>query len=407
MKNIVYAILCALSFSAFIYVEHFDIHQRIIPSICAFVALFLYLNLTKKSAFICGALVGILWFYWISLSFRYYDATYLIPFVILFVAFVYGILFVALCFFDSHIYRISTLLLTSFIHPFSFNWFIPEAMLINSYFPPTKLTLFLILTLSSFCIYALRQKYYKSMAIVCFVALLSISLTTQQKQTNTNDTLKIKTIQTNIDQDLRWDKNELEQIVISNMNEISQAINEKYNIVILPETAFPLPLNRYENLIETLKEKSKQITIISGGINQEDNNFYNSAYIFENGDVKIFNKIILVPFGEQIPLPKILVDLINKYFFNSAVDFASNNTNTINTATINNTDFNIAICYEATRDEFYKNDPKLLIAISNNAWFYPSIQPTLQKLLMQYFSKNYNTTIYHSSNKSPSFTIYP
>lgn len=407
MKNIVYAILCALSFSAFIYVEHFDIHQRIIPSICAFVALFLYLNLTKKSAFICGALVGILWFYWISLSFRYYDATYLIPFVILFVAFVYGILFVALCFFDSHIYRISTLLLASFIHPFSFNWFIPEAMLINSYFPPTKLTLFLILTLSSFCIYALRQKYYKSMAIVCFVALLSISLTTQQKQTNTNDTLKIKTIQTNIDQDLRWDKNELEQIVISNMNEISQAINEKYNIVILPETAFPLPLNRYENLIETLKEKSKQITIISGGINQEDNNFYNSAYIFENGDVKIFNKIILVPFGEQIPLPKILVDLINKYFFNSAVDFASNNTNTINTATINNTDFNIAICYEATRDEFYKNDPKLLIAISNNAWFYPSIQPTLQKLLMQYFSKNYNTTIYHSSNKSPSFTIYP
>ena len=245
------------------------------------------------------------------------------------------------------------------------------------------------------------------MAIVCFVALLSISLTTQQKQTNTNDTLKIKTIQTNIDQDLRWDKNELEQIVISNMNEISQAINEKYNIVILPETAFPLPLNRYENLIETLKEKSKQLTIISGGINQEDNNFYNSAYIFENGDVKIFNKIILVPFGEQIPLPKILVDLINKYFFNSAVDFASNNTNTINTATINNTDFNIAICYEATRDEFYKNDPKLLIAISNNAWFYPSIQPTLQKLLMQYFSKNYNTTIYHSSNKSPSFTIYP
>lgn len=407
MKNIVYAILCALSFSAFIYVEHFGIHQKIIPSICAFVALFLYLNLTKKSAFICGALVGILWFYWISLSFRYYDVAYLIPFVILFVAVVYGILFLALCFFDSHIYRISTLLLASFIHPFSFNWFIPEVMLINSYFPPTKLTLFLILTLSSFCIYVLRQKYYKSMAIVCFVALLSISLTTQQKQTNTNDTLKIKTIQTNIDQDLRWDKNELEQIVISNMDEISQAINEKYNIVILPETAFPLPLNRYENLIETLKEKSKQITIISGGINQEDNNFYNSAYIFENGDVKIFNKIILVPFGEQIPLPKILVDLINKYFFNDAVDFASNNTNAINTTTINNENFNIAICYEATRDEFYKNDPKLLIAISNNAWFYPSIQPTMQKLLMQYFSKNHNTTIYHSSNKSPSFTIYP
>lgn len=69
--------------------------------------------------------------------------------------------------------------------------------------------------------------------------------------------------------------------------------------------------------------------------------------------------------------------------------------------------FQIAICYEATREEFYQDFPKYLIALSNNAWFVPSIEPTLQRLLMLYFAKNYGTTIFHSSNASPDFKLTP
>jgi len=39
-----------------------------------------------------------------------------------------------------------------------------------------------------------------------------------------------------------------------------------------------------------------------------------------------------------------------------------------------------------------------MIAMSNNAWFYGSIQPTLQKFLLKYYSKKYNTYIFHSFN---------
>jgi apolipoprotein N-acyltransferase len=117
------------------------------------------------------------------------------------------------------------------------------------------------------------------------------------------------------------------------------------------------------------------------------------------------NKVVLVPFGEKIPLPKIFTDLINKYFFNGASDYSEGENPT--TYTIKNVKFRNAICYEATSDEIYKDiDTNYVIAISNNGWFTPSIEPTLQKLLLQYYAKKYNLVIYHVTNRSQNGIIY-
>ncbi len=48
-----------------------------------------------------------------------------------------------------------------------------------------------------------------------------------------------------------------------------------------------------------------------------------------------------------------------------------------------------------------------MIATSNNAWFTPSIEPTLQKLLLKYYAKKYDVTIFHSINGSENYTIRP
>jgi apolipoprotein N-acyltransferase len=111
-----------------------------------------------------------------------------------------------------------------------------------------------------------------------------------------------------------------------------------------------------------------------------------------------------VPFGEKVPLPQILTDLINKLFFNGASDYSTaSNTTTFD---INGTKFRNAICYEATTNEiFYNMDTKFMIAISNNAWFTPSIEPTLQYLLLKYYAQKYNIIIFHSSNKSSNMII--
>ena len=397
--------LCALCFSAFIYLEHFFElwHTPLLSSVFVFLGFFLYFKLSRLGAFICGGCIGILWFYWVGFSFQFYGIAYLMPLAWIVFFSVYGTLFYVFCFFKNPLYRLATLMLSSFIHPFGFNWFIMESALVKSYFFPSKLTLFLLLLGIIIFSAFLEKKFYKTSLV--WLALLYFVLPTNTPMQQANQPLKVKTTRTEIPQDLRWQSEQLHTIITQNHRIILDAIQENYDIIILPETAFPLSLNLQPQLIQALKSLSQNITIIAGAIHQENDKFFNSAYVFTKGEMQIFDKRILVPFGETIPLPRFLASWINKTFFNGAEDFSTQDSTTPNFTWINGQKFQIAICYEATRDEFYANSPKNLIAISNNAWFVPSIEPTLQKLLMLYFAKNHGTRIYHSSNASENFIL--
>ncbi len=98
-------ILCAISLSAFIYLEHFSLNSPIISTLFAIVGLFLYLQLSAFGGLVCGGLIGILWFYWIALSFRYYDIAYLMPLMWIVLILVYGILFLFFCAFNHYVYK--------------------------------------------------------------------------------------------------------------------------------------------------------------------------------------------------------------------------------------------------------------------------------------------------------------
>jgi len=115
--------------------------------------------------------------------------------------------------------------------------------------------------------------------------------------------------------------------------------------------------------------------------------------------------MILVPFGEYIPLPSFLARPINTAIFGGASDYlsASEPTDFI----IKDHIFRNAVCYEATCHELFEDKPHLMIATSNNAWFAPSIQPTLQRLLMQFYATKSNTVILHSANNAGGGIIYP
>ncbi len=404
--------LCALFLSAFIYLEHFleDSNIPIFSTLSAISGIFLCFKLSRLGAFVCGAWIGILWFYWVGFSFRFYDMIFLIPLVWIVFSLIYGMLFYLFCFFENPIYRIITLTLSSWIHPFGFNWFILESILTKSYFSPSKLTLFLLLIGLLVFSLILARNLYKTSAIwlvlACFLISLGYPNSNHQESQNTSS-LKVQTLSLNVPQNLRWDSENLSLIIEQNYQQIAKAKAQNYDLIILPETAFPLALNLYPQFIESLKEASLEIAILTGSLYQEDKKIFNSAYLFQNGEMQVFHKQILVPFGEQIPLPHFLSKWINQIFFKGASDFEFEEFKMPNFVFIGEERFQIAICYEATREEFYQDFPKNLIAISNNAWFVPSIEPTLQKLLMLYFAKNYSTTIFHSSNASPSFILKP
>ncbi|MBX7490307.1 apolipoprotein N-acyltransferase [Helicobacter sp. Faydin-H64] len=408
---ILFGVLCAIFLSAFIYLEYFleEKNYPIYSTIFAIFGFFLYFKLSRLGAFICGGILGVLWFYWVGFSFRFYNFSYLIPLVWLVFFAIYGILFYIFCFFANPFYRLFTLTTSSFIHPFGFNWLIMESVLTKSYFFPSKFTLFLLLCALIIFIALLDKKLYKTSLIWLCVLCFLLPHNTEIKTDSNTIPLKVKTTRFEIPQDQRWQTNQIHNILIQNFNAIADAKNSGYDLVVLPETAFPLSLNLQPALMEKLKAESKEIAILTGAIyqdsTQENTRFFNSAYLFQNGEMQVFHKLILVPFGEKIPLPTPLTKWINKTFFDGANDFMTQDFKAPNSTWIKNQHFQIAICYEATRDEFYKNSPNNLIAISNNAWFTPSIEPTLQKLLMLYFAKNHGTRIYHSSNASENFTL--
>ncbi len=351
-----------------------------------------------KEWFWSGFFIGIFWFYWISLSFRYYDLAFMIPIVILSIALVYALIFRAIAIFKSIYIKAILLFFLSYIAPFGFNWLKLELTLINSYFQ--AYTLYYALFLFGIVLLIKLPKWFKLVSILLFILC---TYPTDKKHEKIP--LRISISKTDINQVNKWDKKHENSLVMQNFSLISKAIKQRYDLIILPESAFPQYLNLHSNEMRLLKELSQNIDIVTGGLTYQNHKIYNSSYFFEKGRVQIAHKVTLVPFGEEIPLPSFLNKFINRVFFNSASDYAR--AKEPSDFDIKGVKFRSAICFEATTDKLYENYPKQMVAISNNAWFKPSIEPSLQHLLLKLYAKKYNTTIYHSANGGISGIITP
>lgn len=398
---IIKGFITALFFSAFIYLSHFGIEYKILNTILGLFSLYLILSTEKKSLFYVGFFIGIFWFYWVGNSFEYYAVGYLYPLIVLIFGITYGVIFYLTALYDRVYFRAFILFLLSFIHPFGFNWFIPELIFIDSYFDSSKLSFALILS----SVFMFLQLNFR-LKILALIPILVAFMQTKEIEIK-DPNMKISMPQLNIPQDSKWHKSNLSNIIEQNLQLIDKAIEQNKDLVILPETVFPILLNKESFLMDKLMKKSQEINIITGALYLENEQFYNATYFFSKGNFSIAKKVVLVPFGEEIPLPKVFVDMINDIFYNGAEDYmkAKKPTDFV----INGIKFRNAICYEASSEEIYQNlgDVKYVIAISNNAWFTPSIEPTLQKLLLKYYSKKYGVIIFHSINKSENYIVRP
>jgi len=398
-KNIVIkGFITALFFSAFIYLEYFKVENRFIYSISAILAIHLYFIASRATLFVAGFFIGLLWFYWIALSFRYYDLSYLVPFVMIGIGIFYAFIFLLLGSIDKVFVRLVTLYFVQYLHPFNFDWFNPKLMLVNSYFGLENIHFDFLLI--SVAIVTVFRPFLKPIAIIPLILAINYQ---DPKATLVDKSIYL--VQTDLAQDKKWDKNNFNTIIKNNIAIIDKAIEDGYKIVVLPEVAFPTALNYQTKLLEILKEKSYQIGIVVGAMKYEDKKAYNSTYIFEDASLRVVDKHILVPFGEYVPLPKFFKDLINDIIYDGAEDTTPSSKP--GNFMLKDRVYRNAICYEATSQKIYEDYPKYVIAISNNAWFAPSIQPTLQYILIKYYARRYNTIVYHSANISGTRVITP
>jgi apolipoprotein N-acyltransferase len=380
-------------------------------------ALFVLLNSSKKIWLFTGFFIGIFWFWWISLSFIYYNMPWAIPIVVLSMGLLYALLFWSVAKLSElveksklHMYtslpyatKALGLLILSYIHPFGFDWFKPELMFVNSYIGIEKWQFAIVLL-------ALSLAIVKRNILFLTLILLSIEVNTTKivLSSMTNSPLELVETKTSVKE--KWDETKHSKIYTEVFDTIDSAIANKKTLIVFPESVFPIFLNYDKGLLDRLKEKSKYISVVVGALFWDGKTPYNSTYIFTKNSVKIANKVVLVPFGESNPLPDFLSDWVNEVFYDGAVDYQADNK--VTDYVVDGVTYRNAICFEATSQRLYEKDsknqrPKNMIVLSNNGWFTPSIEPTLQSLLLRYYSRKYKTTIYHSTNMSSSYVVKP
>ena len=411
----------ALLASGAIYLDWIGFISPLLNTISGVLAFYYLIKADSKEWFWSGFFIASLWFWWICMSFFNYGFPWAIPIGVAFIGLVYGTIFLVIAkiseYVDNELFNLIVkaiaLLLLSYLHPIQFDWFKPEMIFTNSYLGIQKWQFAITLI-------AIILAIYKKNLLFLFMVILAFPFTNYINQTPLPKN-NIAISSSNITVEDKWNPKLLNMQIDRVFKLLDRAIADKKEMIIFPESILPLFLNTKPNLMTELEAYSNDISIVMGAL------YYNkiprnSTYIFNKGSFLVANKVVLVPFGEQNPLPKWMGNIINKIFFDGAPDYVADSEPT--DYIINGKTYRNAICFEGTsrelytmysskvhnmdnmRDEKSQTIPKEMILISNNGWVVPSIEPTEQKILLQFYSKKYATTIYHAVNMSASYIVH-
>ena len=409
------AFLGAICLSAFLYLPYLPLSHFVSASLhttLAVIGLFILISGNRRVLFVFGFFVGMLWFYWISLSLRYYGLVYLIPLGVVGIALLCAGWFWILGWLPTPL-RFVGIFALEYIHLFDFHYLNLKLPLVQSLFGSSDLVFLLLLLLLTLFVYPKRIPHPAIEnalgQAICATALIVLvwaqyGLPASLKPPLVKAPLDIKLIHGVTNQDEKWQIETFRKRLQEYYAQIEKAIREERDAIVFPESTFEVPLNLYSSIENKLLEYSHKITVVAGSLYITEAKKYNSTYIFEDGDRQVAHKHILTPFGEKVPLPTFATKWINKLFYEGSSDFSA--ASSYSTYTIKDIPFTNAICYEATSSELYKHKPKYIIALSNNAWFTPSVQPMLQHTYLKYLSKKYGTVIYHSTNLGMTEVIF-
>ncbi len=204
---------------------------------------------------------------------------------------------------------------------------------------------------------------------------------TTLSNTPEKDVLKVALIQPNVDQSHKWDKTFKDRIIKKYFRLTSLALKQRPDLIIWPETALIFYYGSEKQYTERLNRfiKSNGFYLLTGAplirniIKNKDGIYQyitsNSAILLgPDGNLRgLYDKIHLVPFGEYVPLRKIL------FFVQRLVegigDFKRGDTYSV--FEIKRKRFFVVICYEAIFPGLVRTFPEadFMVNITNDAWF--------------------------------------
>ena len=417
-----------------------------------FTALFVFLikqknNLNKVEYFLNGWMFGFGYFtsslYWITISLTF-DQTFriLIPFAFLliplFLAVFYGLATYVLYYFKklnsislilafSVTFSISEFLrgniLSGFpwnLISFSFSEFLPLLQIlsvIGTYsFNLFCLTLFVLPS-----IFFLKKNKHEIYFVVFFGLLVisailfgQLNLAKSEYTSFKDNNFLIKIISPKIGIE-RFYHTENEEEILKNLIKLSKPDKKVKTIFVWPEGIFNNTelknLKKYQSIF---KEKFSNKHLIIFGINNTVNEktFNSMAVVNNNLDlIEYYNKNNLVPFGEFLPLEKLLKNLGMKTITNFYNSYSSGEKRDI--INLQNFEYDIIflplICYEIIYSgKLSKNNNyDLIINISEDGWFGKSIGPYQHFSHSIFRSIEEGKSIIRSTNNGTSALINP
>ncbi|WP_456392374.1 apolipoprotein N-acyltransferase [Nitratifractor sp.] len=438
--------LTAMAGSAFLYLAHWGHFAPWLETPLALLFLTLLLAGDRRIWIWSGFFLGLFWFGWIGMSFLHYGHPWAVPFVSLAVAGVYALLFGLAAWLAEGLGRLSSkrnaqskiqnvqsgsvarqrkpqlftfhtslftsiakafaLWLMSLIHPFGFDWFKPELVLIHTPFGVDGVHFALLLAGLLSVIAAAKARARRRLFLMGLgLSSLLAAIHPQRVQILSDDPAgRIALAGTRVSVERKWQPDALRPQALRVLRLIDRAVDANRSAIYLPESVLPTFLNRDPVLLQAIQKRSRKIDIVLGALflTPEGEN-RNSAYLFHDGRFTVADKVVLVPFGEANPLPGWAGRWINKIFFDGAPDYQAAKSPT--DFLIDGKKFRAAVCFEGTSERLYADRPERMVLLSNNGWFVPSVEPTLQRLLLEYYTHKYGTEIWHAVNGSPSYIV--
>ena len=228
-----------------------------------------------------------------------------------------------------------------------------------------------IYILPALFIYSYKLKNVKKFVSVIHLpfllvfALLFLNLNPSKEKQNKEISLEIFQIYSPIN---KFDKNLIELDIITKIK------NSNAEYVLFAENNYPYLISDI-NSTDIMKHIKGNKKVIIGTTRIDKNKFYNSFLFLEKDNIQIFDKQILVPFGEFLPFRSYIKFLEN---ISGNVDFTPGNKERI----IKSSDqINIlpVICYEIIFNKVLRkineNEIDILINITNDSWFGNTLGP--------------------------------
>lgn len=216
-------------------------------------------------------------------------------------------------------------------------------------------------------------------AVPAIIALAAVPLLLPPVSAVSADAPQVRIVQPNAPQDEKWDP-EHNLRFLRRMIDYTQAA-PRPDLIVWPETAVPVLMDFAQPELEAISEAAQGVPLVTGINRSQDGLYYNSLIVLGRMGqvVQAYDKAHLVPFGEYVPFGEVLRRFgIHGLATSEGGGFAKGGVPQplIDLPGIGSA--RALICYEGIFAEEITTAqrPRLLMMITNDAWFGKGAGPT-------------------------------